>query len=131
MLSRPITHVKLGDKRTALYKLTLGDIADLDSYIQDEYTQVQLDKARKIYADDIPAEVKFELMQDLPEDELEAKRGGLKGATYMIWQALKAEYPDITLEQAGRIETENLEKIVTAISPKEKKTSRQPGKKRK
>ena len=129
MIARPLTHVTIDGKRIALFKLSLGDIADLDQYLRDEYEQDELAKAVRIYGE-VPDKVSDRLMAGLTSDEMDELRGSTKGARFMLWRALQAGYPSITQEQAANaIPVEDIERVVDAISPKEKKTKKKTAKK--
>ena len=130
MIARPITHVTLNGKKVALFKLSLGDIADLDQRLQSDYEQDRIAKAHRIYGDELPDNVKADLMRDLTDSELDALRGTPKGARYMLWRALTCGFPGITEEHAANvIPTDDMEMVMNAISPKDKKKSRKPVKK--
>ena len=121
MIARPLTHVTIDGKKIALFKLSLGDIADLDQYLADEYEQDELAKAVRIYGE-VPEKVSDKLMDGLTSDQMDELRGSTKGARFMLWRALQAGYPDITQEHAANvIPVEDIERIVDAISPKDKK----------
>ena len=129
MIARPLTHVTIDEKRIALFKLSLGDIADLDEYLKDEHEQETLAKAGRLYGE-VPEKVSDKLMAGLTDDELDELRGSTKGARFMLWRALQAHWPTITQEQAANIiPVEDIERVVNAISPKEKKTTKRKVKK--
>ncbi len=131
IIARQRTRITIGEEKIWLYKLTLGNIADLDRYLQDDYEQKTLEKARRVYDGEIPDVVREGIMEGLSDEKLEELRGSTEGARYMLWCALKAEYPSITLEQAAHvIPVDDIEKAVDAISPKEKKRDRTKVKKK-
>ena len=129
MIARPLTHVNIDGKKIALFKLSLGDIADLDQYLADEYEQDELAKAVRLYGE-VPEKVSDRLMEGLTSDQMDDLRGSTKGARFMLWRALQAHWPTITQEEAANvIPVEAIERVVDAISPKEKKRPRKPVKK--
>ena len=123
IIAKGFTEIELGGKQRKVGKLTVGDWADFEGYVQDNRKQKILSTARELYPDGPPESVLDKALAPATDEELEEQQGSVVGIRFLFWRALKKYSPDITLEEAGDMVTlDDIEIITEAIMPKEKKT---------
>ena len=123
IISQGHTEIELNGKKRKIGKLTVGDFADFEQYVQEIRKQKILSTARELYPDAIPDSVLDKALAPPSDEELEEQQGSITGIRFLFWRALLKFSPDITMEEAGDMITlDDIEAVTMAIMPKEKKT---------
>ena len=123
IISQGYTEIELNGKTRKIGKLTVGDFADFEQYVQEQRKQKILSTARELYPDAIPDSVLDKALAPASDKELEEQQGSIIGIRFLLWRALKKFSPDMTIEEAGEMITlDDIEVVTAAIMPVEKKT---------
>lgn len=123
IISQGFSEIELGGKLRKIGKLTVGDWADFEQYVQGQRKNKILGTAKEFYPEGIPESVLDKALAPPTTEELEEQQGSIVGVRFLFWCALKKYSPDITLVEAGNMITlDDIEFITKAIMPEQKKT---------
>ena len=116
-------------------QITLGDWADFQGYIQEQYSESLLRTAHSVYGDQIPTEIFDKLSAPLSDDKIMDSAATVSGARYLLWKSLLNYNPNLTIDETGRmVELADVAEVIQKLmSGFEKKTKlpRQPVTKKK
>ena len=123
IISQGYTEIELRGVKRKIGKLTVGDFADFEQYVQEKRKQKILTTAKEFYSDAIPTSVFETAIAPATDAEVDEQQGSIVGIRFLLWRALKKFSPDMTLEEAGEMITlDDIEGVTAAIMPAEKKT---------
>ena len=117
-------------KAERLAKLTVGDIAEYESWRRDKRKAELIAITKELYGDNIPADSLQQIQTELKRipSILDDNGFDITAAQFLFWKSLQKKDKDITYEQVGQyLETDKLEEYSAMLFPPDlvkKKTTR-------
>ena len=132
IIAKSFVDLQLADGKTyRLAPLSIGMIADLEQWVKDRRRKEILGAAKELYGENVPASVFAEVAKPVTDAEIEAAQESPAGLLFLLWRALMAYHPAITLEETGNlVTTEALQEYakhigIAAQNPEQKKTDKE------
>lgn len=110
------TEIEVRGQKYKIAPLTIGDIAEFESWVRSKRVQTFLKNA-----DGLPPEERKDILIDLcskplGEDTLASEMTSMSGVQYLFWRTLLKHQPDMTLEKAqGLVGWDNLDVLSSVV----------------